>query len=122
MKAAIVIGSGVAIMAGWTVASSAILCWSTGQMSAFVFPWWQWWYGLAWFSLPWRLGWLGDLAVAASGGFTALLPLAIAVLVVAAKRYQNRRRQPSLHGDTGFATPAQMDNGGFKSSKRLFDR
>lgn len=100
--------------AAWTVGASALLCKMSGRMDQFVFPWANWWKCLDWFGANW---WATIIVVVSAAAPTvALVLLGIAAKIV----HGFFRSSQAVYGETSFATPEQMRQGGIKLKGRPF--
>ena len=109
MKAA---WTAVALLAGayvWSVMASGIYCLGTGLTEKFDPPFLQWWQVLPW----WRANWWVTTWVVVG----AAVPSAIAGL--GAIRWLGGRERPPLYGRTDWASPAELERGGFRMRQRL---
>lgn len=99
----------------WIVAASALFCKGIGRSDLFVFPFLQW----VEFGLPyWHANWWIKLWVCAGG----LIPLLFLVSgwIGLIGSLTGRKKQPNLYGSTGWASPAEMRQGGIKLEKDIF--
>jgi hypothetical protein len=115
--------SAAAIVAIWASAAlgSYVYLHGMGYGESFEFPWLQ-----LWIAIPYIYddGWHGISTLKTwnwclTGVVFSVGPgLLIGILTI--RRWFDRRRQPAIYGDTGFANPREMRSGGITSSKDAF--
>jgi hypothetical protein len=92
-----------------------------GFKDQFEFPWLQLWIAVpyvlhdGWHGLPTLRLWSWTLV----GLVFAFLPTFVLV-ITAARRYLDRRRQPSLYGKTGWADRGERRRGGIRTERSPF--
>jgi hypothetical protein len=111
----LLIGAGALIVqaAAWIAGSSALLCLVTGRWHLFVFPYDQWFQAVVWFR---TVNLVTRLMIVGAG----VPPTIVLILVVLTVFNLMRRRvkRPSLYGNSGWATAAEMRRGGIRLGDR----
>jgi hypothetical protein len=102
------------VACGWIASASAIYLAGTGKMDLFRFPFTQWLEAAPW----WRLNWIMTLWVGLSAGVPTLV-LLLCMFGLVRHAWRNRGKPKSVYGDTGWATPQQMETGGLRLRDRL---
>lgn len=109
MKAARLAGIVLAAAYVWSFLASGIWCVGTWQIDRFNPPFLQWWWVLPW----WRVNWWVSFWFV----FSAAVPSGLALIGV--YQWVRRHRDQPLYGKTEWATPNEMDHGGFRQSRQL---
>ena len=99
----------------WIVAASAIFCNGIGRRDLIAFPFLQWAeYGIQY----WHANWWIKLWVVVGAGVPTLFLLAGLIGLIG--YLSGTVAQPNLYGATGWASPADMRDGGIKIEKDAF--
>jgi type IV secretory pathway TraG/TraD family ATPase VirD4 len=119
MRVRITIGaiSIVAAIGVWTILASRLFVWMGGLSAYFPSPWVTWWR----YARQPRIDG-STLVYLIASGIVAAIPilLTVAALLYGAVKISSRRsRRPSLYGETAWASPEEMVEGGMSLSDRF---